>query len=153
MEILRLRPGASATSFFQRQWVPKLWDIMHHWFRERFGALSLCLTPFWKWPVVERLSIHGKGSFRDHWQGYLGLELWSPGSCGRAIPPDPAVYLHHVLMNKKVASRGAWYQNLPFGDPKKFRETHKLCYALVEGVVPDIETSDTWQTLSRDQLR
>lgn len=51
--------------------------------------------------------------------------------------------LNMFALNKKVASRGSWYQSLPFGDPRKLKESHRLCYTLVENIVAEIEKSDS----------
>ncbi|KAI2728027.1 hypothetical protein DTO013E5_5564 [Penicillium roqueforti] len=72
----------------------------------------------------------------------LGEEFGHLAEIDAPFHPIVMSILNMFALNKKVASRGSWYRNLPFGDPRKLRESHRLCYTLVEEIVAKIEKSD-----------
>jgi hypothetical protein len=62
----------------------------------------------------------------------------SPDSPVHPIPTNIATMLS---LNKKVTARGAWYQNLPFGDPVRLKQVRQTTYTLLQEAVDDVKAS------------
>lgn len=48
-----------------------------------------------------------------------------------------------LAINKKIASRGAWYSYLPFGDPVRLKNLQKSMAEMIQGAIDEAESGGT----------
>lgn len=136
------------------------WKIVHKFLPPALGPKAVrhyapqmnkcCEESF---PIFDEME-----SRNDAWNVYQYMLKLSSGTVGKIMlgknmdhfssvdaPLDKLVLgiAEHLALNKKIASRGAWYSHLPFGDPARLKNLQNFLAQQIQEAINEAESSGT----------